>query len=76
VFVTDLTLATTELISAHHPALPSLTPNGTSWLFSSSVSTNGRFIAFASDAANLVANDTNGCRDVLSMIFSPARIFW
>lgn len=64
VFVTDLTLATTELISAHHPALPSLTPNGTSWLFSSSVSTNGRFIAFASDAANLVANDTNGCRDV------------
>ena len=27
-------------------------------------STNGRFVAFYSDADNLVPNDTNGCRDV------------
>ncbi len=64
VFVTDQTQATTELISAHDPALPSLTPNGISLLFSSSVSTNGQYVAFSSDAANLVANDTNGFRDV------------
>jgi len=64
VFVRDLRNNTNEMISVHDPALPSLTPNGPSLLFGSSVSTNGRYIAFASDANNLVANDTNDCRDV------------
>lgn len=36
--------------------------NGNS--YGSSVSSNGRFIAFTSDADNLVDNDTNGCGDV------------
>ena len=56
--------ATSELISARDAALPSLSPNGSSLLSTLSVSTNGRYIAFASDADNLVPNDTNGCRDV------------
>jgi len=64
VFVTDLATETTGLISAHHPALPSLTPNGSSELYGSSVSANGRYLAFASDAANLAANVTNGNRNV------------
>jgi Tol biopolymer transport system component len=64
VFVRDLTTDMTGLISGHHPALPSLSPNGYSVIYSSSVSTNGRYVAFASEANNLVANDTNGYRDV------------
>jgi len=64
VFVRDLALNSTSMISTHDPARPSLTPNGYSVLFSSCVSTNGRYVAFASEANNLVANDTNGYRDV------------
>jgi Tol biopolymer transport system component len=64
VFVRDVTTNTLELISAHAPALPSLTPNGLSGISSLSISLNGRYVAFYSDANNLVANDTNGCRDV------------
>jgi len=63
-FVRDLQTDTTELISAHHPALPSQTPNGSSLIASTCVSSNGLYVAFASDADNLVPNDTNGCRDV------------
>jgi Tol biopolymer transport system component len=64
VFARDLTSNAIELISAYHPTLPSLTPNGFNSLFSSSVSTNGRHIAFTSEADNLLANDTNRLRDV------------
>jgi Tol biopolymer transport system component len=66
VFARDLSIDSVELISGHDPALPSLTPNGPSVLSPSSVSSDGRFVAFASDADNLVANDTNGCRDVFA----------
>jgi Tol biopolymer transport system component len=58
------TESTTGLISAHHPALPSQMPNGITTLTSWSVSSNGQFVAFHSDADDMVTNDTNGCRDV------------
>lgn len=64
VFVRDLMTDTSELISAHHPNLPSQTPNRSTKFFLSSVSSNAQYVAFASDADNLVANDTNGCADV------------
>src|SRR5262249_14791300 len=64
VFRRDLVGATIELISVHDPALPSGTPNGFNTLFSTGVSTNARYVAFASEADNLVANDANGSRDV------------
>ena len=64
VFVRDWVGDSTELISAHHPGLPSRTPNGPSFLTPASVSSDGRWVAFASDANNLVANDTNRCRDI------------
>jgi len=35
-----------------------------SWSYSASVSGNGQFVAFMSNAANLVANDTNGEVDI------------
>ncbi|MDB6021023.1 MAG: hypothetical protein JWQ04_880 [Pedosphaera sp.] len=64
VFLRDVANQTTELISARHPDLPPLTPNGLSTLSTLSVSTNGRYVAFSSDANNLVATDTNNLRDV------------
>jgi Tol biopolymer transport system component len=64
VFVRDLTVGVTELISAHDPALASATPNGPSTFSPCTVSADGRFVAFASDADNLAANVTNGDRDI------------
>src|SRR5207244_12110292 len=64
VFVRDLVSSGVELISAREPVLPSSTPNGPSTLQIGSVSGNGEFAAFFSEADNLVANDTNGFRDV------------
>ena len=52
------------MVSAGNPALSSQTPDGISGFTSFSVSSNGQFVAFYSDADNLTANDTNGCRDV------------
>jgi len=64
VFLRDLLADTAELISAHHPASPSQTPNGSSLITSSCISSNGLYITFASDSDNLVTGDTNGYRDV------------
>ena len=64
VFMRNVAAGTNSLISASHPALPSQTPDGITGFTPSGVSTNGRFVAFYSDADNLVPNDTNGCRDV------------
>jgi Tol biopolymer transport system component len=64
VFVRDLASHVTELISAEHPALSSVTPNGFSSASPSSVNADGRFIAFTSDADNIVAHDTNHLGDV------------
>ncbi len=41
---------------------PSFVPNGNS--FRGSLSADGRFVAFESDATNLIANDTNASRDL------------
>ena len=64
VFAYDAASNTTDLISAHYPALPSQTPDGITGFTSFSVSSNGQFVAFYSDADDLVPNDTNGTRDV------------
>jgi Tol biopolymer transport system component len=64
VFARDLTAGATGLISARPLALSSPTPDGLSGLTPFSVSANGRFVAFYSDADDLVPNDTNGCGDI------------
>jgi WD40-like Beta Propeller Repeat/Bacterial TSP3 repeat len=64
VFVRDTSSPITELTSSILPSLPALSANGPSSLSSYSVSTNGHYIAFYSEASNLVPNDTNGFRDV------------
>jgi Tol biopolymer transport system component len=64
VFVRELSAGATEMTSVRAPSLPSLAANGPSLLAASPVSTDGRWIAFASEADNLVEGDTNGMRDV------------
>ena len=65
IFVRNLTAQTTEMVSDHDPSLPSLTPSGGASAFTAcSVSANGRYVAFFSDADNVTPNDTNGYRDV------------
>jgi Tol biopolymer transport system component len=64
VFLRDLSAGSIELISAHHPAFPSASANGPSAVSTLSASANGRFVAFTSDADNLVPYDTNGFRDI------------
>ncbi len=64
VFVRDLQAQQAELISARQARLASSTPNGCSALSTTSVSSNGDWVAFVSDADDLVRNDNNGCRDV------------
>ncbi len=63
VFLRDLRTNTVELVSVRHPSLPGWSANDAS-AGSISVSADGSRVAFASDADNLVANDTNGWRDV------------
>lgn len=64
VFARDLTNTVAELISAHDPNLPSLTPNGFCSLWPGSVSSNGQYVAFSSWGGNLAPNDTNRNLDV------------
>ena len=65
-FVTDLqNPGSVELISARSPSLLSSTPNGISSIGFCPLSTDGSLCVFSTDADNVVANDTNGCRDVL-----------
>jgi Tol biopolymer transport system component len=64
VFARDMATNASELISPHDPTLLSPTAEGSSSLSTFSASLDGRFVAFASEADDLVSNDTNGFRDV------------
>lgn len=64
VFVRDIFQNQNELISARHPDLPSQTASGPSGFGLFSVSADGRYVAFTSEADDLVMGDTNGNRDV------------
>jgi Tol biopolymer transport system component len=64
VWLESLASNATELVSAQNPGFSFRSPDGPSLLFSTSVSADGRYVAFASDADNLVPNDTNGYRDI------------
>ncbi|MBE0544767.1 MAG: PD40 domain-containing protein [Verrucomicrobia bacterium] len=64
IFVRDLETTFSQLISARHPDLATVTPNALSTLSAFSASADGYRIAFSSEADNLVANDTNQFRDV------------
>ncbi len=59
VFVVDLSTGVFERISVHSDGTEA---NGTS--YAPSISGDGRYVTFASDATNLVTGDTNDVRDV------------
>ena len=59
VFVRDLFLGTTERVSVDSAGV-----QGDDWIIAPSISANGRYVAFSSDASNLVPDDTLGARDV------------
>lgn len=59
VFVRDLAAQTTELVSAGLGGVPADGPSSVPTL-----SADGRFVVFASQATNLVPGDTNGVEDV------------
>jgi len=66
VFVRTVATGAVELISTHDPALPTAAAVGSSATGSPcAVSADGRYIAFATDANNLTANDTNQYRDIV-----------
>jgi Tol biopolymer transport system component len=60
IFVRDLQTGQTTLVSANY--YTGASGNGPS--FAPSISADGRFVAFSSDAPNLVGGDTNGRRDI------------
>jgi len=64
VFVRDIAGAKNELISRHAVGLSSDTGLGINTWSRQSLSQEGSFTVFASEAENLVPNDTNSCRDV------------
>jgi Tol biopolymer transport system component len=67
VFVFDRKLNTMVRVSVPDPSMPDTQANGGSQLSrgqSRVMSDDGRFVIFASDADNLVPNDTNGVGDV------------
>jgi Tol biopolymer transport system component len=59
VFVRDRKTGRTERVS-----LRSNGAQGNSWSGYASISANGRFVSFTSDASNLVRGDTNGVQDI------------
>ena len=59
IFVRDLRTGSTEVVSI---ASPSEESRGYCWV--RGISEDGRFVAFVSDAKDLVEKDTNGARDV------------
>jgi hypothetical protein len=65
VFVRNIGSNSTELISARATALPSPTVDAPNTLSPFSVSSDGRFIAFSTEADNVIANDANNCPDVV-----------
>jgi Tol biopolymer transport system component len=64
VFVRDLVAATTEMVSQRDATVIPLTADGYSTLSPSSVSSDGRWVAFSSRADDLVPGDTNQALDV------------
>ena len=59
VFVRDLSTGTTQLVSVGNSGA-----QGDAGSFDASISADGRYVAFASSADNLVSGDTNGVSDV------------
>jgi Tol biopolymer transport system component len=65
VFVRDLSVNSTELISQSISNLQSITPSGLSGIVPGAISADGRYVVFSTLADRLLPNDTNRAYDVL-----------
>jgi Tol biopolymer transport system component len=75
VFVWDSDKTSVELISQRDSSVVPQTGGDFSSLSQLSVSADGRWVVFASEADDLVPNDTNGCQDVFAQdLLTGARI--
>jgi len=63
-FLNNTVTGANELVSVRQPTLPSRTANGPSTISFHPLSQDGHYLAFASDAEDLAAGDTNQSRDV------------
>lgn len=70
VYVRDRTLGVTTLVSQSAAGVPG---NGNS-LSRASISADGRFVSFNSNASNLVSGDTNGISDIFTRDLLPGTI--
>ena len=68
VFVRDLQTSTTTLISVNTNGMGGGNGNSSH----ASISTNGQFVLFSSDANDLVANDTNGIRGLIGGVIQTS----
>ncbi len=59
IFVRDRLTGVTDLVSVDNSGA-----QANDWSFEPSISTGGRYVAFRSDASNLVSGDTNGTPDI------------
>ncbi len=76
VLVYDLQSNVTEMVSIQNPVISSRRRTARAYLSSTApVSLNGQYVAFASEADNLVANDTNALRDVFVRDLSAGTNF-
>lgn len=64
IFVYDRQNDTTERVSVPDRSVPELGHEANEWSGFPSLSADGRFVAFASHASNLVPGDTNGAADI------------
>lgn len=71
VFVRDMRTGATRLIS-HSVDAPASPASAASW--NAQISGDGRFVAFESDASDLVHGDTGGYRDVFRWAMSTGKI--
>jgi len=72
IFVRDLKTKTTTLVSVNRTG----TASGNSSSTAPTLSANGRFVAFASLASDLVANDTNEEGTSSCVTSKPRRRYW
>jgi len=64
IFVRDLQINTTTRVSVASDGTEANDHSYDAISYPPSISENGRYVAFASNASNLVPNDTNGVRDI------------
>jgi Tol biopolymer transport system component len=73
--VDDVFLHDTQTGQTTRVSIASDGTQGNRHSFTPSLSADGRYVAFVSDASNLVSGDTNGYRDIFVHVIVPLRVY-